>query len=73
MHFIEDLALEPEIGHGLGVLSLFPLVDVLGLTRGGEGRSLGTESWAHSVAPELSLLEKDARLRGYHGFVRLQR
>jgi hypothetical protein len=71
LHFIEGLALEPEIGHGLS-FSLFPLVDVLGLTRAIEGRTLAPESWARSAAPELALLEKDARLRGYHGFVRLE-
>ncbi len=30
------------------------------------------ENWARARSPELSLLEKDARVRGYHGFVRLE-
>ena len=71
LHFIEALALEPEIGHGLS-FSLFPLVDVLGFARAQEGRRLAGENWTRTTAPELSLLEKDARLRNYHGFVRLE-
>ena len=38
LHFIEGLALEPEIGHGLN-FSLFPLVDVLGSAGAGGPRA----------------------------------
>ncbi|HSY54075.1 MAG TPA: hypothetical protein VK785_06485 [Opitutaceae bacterium] len=71
LHFVERLALKPDIGQGLN-LSFFPLIDVLGLTGLVPGRELARENWARTTAPELSLLEKDARLRGYHGFVRLE-
>jgi hypothetical protein len=71
LRFIERLAEHPEIGQGLN-LSFFPLVDVLGAFQGQAGRALAQTSWASSVAPELRLLEQDARLRGYHGFVRLE-
>lgn len=71
LHFVERLALKPDLGQRLN-LSIFPLVDVLGLTGLASGRDLARESWARTAAPELSLLEKDARLRGYHGFVRLE-
>jgi hypothetical protein len=66
--FIEHLVLTPDLGHGLN-LSLFPLIDVIGIHNGIHNRKLGTESWAHSHQLELSLLGKDARTRGYHGFV----
>ncbi|MGA3006718.1 MAG: hypothetical protein ABSE59_02385 [Opitutaceae bacterium] len=71
LHFVEDLALRPDLGQGLN-LSIFPLVDVLGLAGLAPSRDLALENWAHTIAPELSLLEKDARVRGYHGFVRLE-
>lgn len=69
--FIEHLVLTPDLGHGLN-LSLFPLIDVLGLHLGIHNRELGTENWAHSFQPEISLLGKDARTRGYQGFVRIE-
>jgi hypothetical protein len=69
--FIEHLVLTPDLGHGLN-LSLFPLIDVIGLHEGIHNRELGTANWAHSNQPEISLLGKDARTRGYHGFVRIE-
>ena len=71
LHFVERLALKPDIGQGLN-LSFFPLVDVLGLSGLGEDRALARQSWTQTVAPEIDLLEKDARLRSYHGFVRVE-
>ena len=68
---VEGLAFEPDLGHGLN-LSFFPLIDVLGATALSAPRALDRENWVHSRFPELSLLEKDARVRGYHGFVRLE-
>jgi len=70
LHLVERLALEPQLGHGLN-LSFFPLVDVLGLQAGAGDRRLVDESHLFTRVPELSLLEKDARLRGYHAFVRI--
>lgn len=69
--FVERLAQDPEIGAGLN-LSFFPLVDALGVFQSVRGRQLDGEVWSSSTAPELGLLEKDARLRGYHGFVRIE-
>jgi hypothetical protein len=71
LHFVEHLALKPDLGQSLN-LSIFPLVDVLGLTGLAPGRDLAQENWARTTAPEISLLEKDARVRGYHGFVRIE-
>ncbi len=68
LQLVERLALQPEMGQGLN-LSVFPLVDVLGHERGASGRNLDASHWGHGAAPELALLDKDARLRGYHGFV----
>ncbi len=70
LHLVERLALDPALGHGLN-LSFFPLVDVLGLQAGLPPRALAGEHWGFTREPELSLLEKDARLRGYHAFVRV--
>lgn len=71
LHLVERLALNAEQGHGLN-LSFFPLVDVSGFTHGAPPRALGDEHWGRSRQPEIDLLEKDARLRGYHGYVRIE-
>jgi len=71
LHLVEQLALKPDIGQGLN-LSFFPLVDVLGLAGLALDRALASAHWSHTHAPELKLLEQDARLIGYHGFVRLE-
>jgi hypothetical protein len=71
LRLVEGLALNPDLGQGLN-LSFFPLVDVLGLATPDLDRQLSSESWAHSTSPEINLLEKDARVRGYYGFVRLE-
>ncbi|MFA5263137.1 MAG: hypothetical protein WC378_04880 [Opitutaceae bacterium] len=71
LHFVEQLALRPDIGQGLN-LSFFPLIDVLGLSGASEERALVRQSWTQAVAPEIDLLEKDSRLRSYHGFVRVE-
>jgi hypothetical protein len=70
LHFVERLALQPELARGLN-LSFFPLVDVAGLIRGDSGGLAGA-SWDYPPAPELDLLAKDARGRGYYGFVRVE-
>ncbi len=71
LHFVERLAITPDIGLGLN-LSIFPLVNVLGLAGVAEERPLALQSWVKASAPELDLLEKDARLRSYQGFVRIE-
>jgi len=65
------LATDSETGHALN-LSFFPLVDVGGLASGLARRGLDRAHWGSATAPELVLLEKDARQRGYHGFVRVE-
>jgi hypothetical protein len=60
-----------ETGHALN-LSFFPLVDFIGLVAGAPGRHLAAAHWGSGAAPEIALLESDARLRGYHGFVRIE-
>jgi hypothetical protein len=71
LHVVEQLALKPDIGQGLN-LSFFPLVDVLGLAGLTSDRALASAHWARHREPELSLLEQEARLTGYHGFMRLE-
>lgn len=71
LHFVERLALAPELGQGLN-LSFFPLIDVLGLAGVTGDRALATAHWGRRPAPELELIEKDACLHGYHGFVRIE-
>lgn len=68
---VELLAGCAEEGHGLD-LSFFPLVDAAGFALGAPARSLTAEHWARSATPDVALLEKDARSRGYHGFIRLE-
>lgn len=71
LHLVEDLSREPNLGQGLN-LSIFPLVDLLGLAHIRSDRRLVAENWASSETPEIVLLERDARLRAYHGFIRLE-
>ncbi len=70
LHFVERLALTPELGQGLN-LSFFPLADVTGLLRG-DSQELAALSWVNPGVSELALLANDARGRGYHGFVRVE-
>jgi hypothetical protein len=68
---VSRLASDSETGHALN-LSFFPLVDVGGAASGASGRGLASAHWGSSAFPEIGLLEKDARQRGYHGFVRVE-
>lgn len=68
---VEHLGTHVGDGHGLN-LSFFPIVDAAGLFLHHAPRPLAGAHWAHAKSPELSLLEKDARLTGYHGFVRVE-
>jgi hypothetical protein len=58
-------------GHALN-LTIFPLVDVLGQVLGAAERGLAEAPWGAGAEPELGILERDARQRGYHGFVRIE-
>lgn len=71
LRLVEGLTLKPDLGEGMS-LSFFPLVDVVGLTQASPDRNLAAHSWAKPTAPEIELLERDARQRAYHGFVRLE-
>jgi len=68
--FVEGLVHRPALGPGLN-LSVFPVVNALGLLGGAEERDLSAENWAHPAAPEIALLAHDARLRNYQGFIRV--
>ena len=70
LHFVERLALTPDLGQGLN-LSFFPLADITGLLRN-DTQALGSKSWIASGVPELDLLAADVRGRAYHGFVRVE-
>jgi hypothetical protein len=65
------LAADSETGHALN-LSFFPVVDAGALVSGAVGRDLAASSWGAGAPPEIELLERDARQRGYHGFVRIE-
>jgi hypothetical protein len=65
------LATDSETGHALN-LSFFPLVDVGGLVSGAVRSRLAESRWGSATAPEIALLEMDARQRGYQGFVRVE-
>jgi len=68
---IEDLGRNVEDAHALD-LTFFPVVNSAGFFLGAAPRPLGSLHWGRGEAPELDLLEKDARLRAYHGFVRVE-
>lgn len=68
---IERLSQRAEDGHGLD-LTFFPLIDAAGLAPDVPARSLAGEHWGRTTAPEITVLEQDARLRGYHGYIRLE-
>jgi len=70
LYFLELLGDNAEEGHGLN-LTFFPLVDAAGLALH-EERTLAAESWLADAMPELTLLRNDARIRSYHGFVRIE-
>jgi hypothetical protein len=62
---------DSDTGHALNV-TIFPVVDVLGLVSGVLGRDLARAHWGSGAHPEIALLERDARQRGYHGFVTIE-
>jgi hypothetical protein len=67
---IESLARAADIGQSLNV-SFFPVVNVGALLADQEERDLGAENWVRSAAPEIALLNQDARRCGYAGFMRV--
>ena len=73
--FVERLARTPHLGHGLN-LSFFPLVNPSGhafsTPRNLHAVDLAAENWEDSEEREIALLRQDARVRGYHGFIRLE-
>jgi hypothetical protein len=70
-HFVEELIRSPDLGQGLNV-SIFPIVDVVGLELSLPDRKLQGAHWGHSRTPEINLLGKEARTRGYHGFIMIE-
>ncbi len=71
LRFIEELALKPDLGQSLH-LAFYPLVDVLGQQHQAGDRDLSAQVWATPTAPEIGLLAKEAVLRQYHTFVRIE-
>jgi len=71
LHLVEELARAPDIGQSLH-LAFYPLVDVLGHQQPDTTRELAAQRWTGAIAPELDLLAKEARLRTYHAFVRVE-
>ncbi len=68
---VTRLAGSSELGHGLN-LTFFPRVDVLGSLAPGHDRGLGGVPWTELDGGEIGLLARDARQRGYHGYVRIE-
>lgn len=68
---VAGLAEQADAGHGLN-LAFFPVVDAAGFALDAADRGLARAHWGRSGQPELELLEQDARLNGYHGFVRVE-
>ena len=71
LHLLELLLVSPDLGDGMQ-LTLFPMVDVHGLRSGTVRSGLSRENWLGSAVPEIGLLAKDARQRGYQIFVELE-
>lgn len=71
LEVLTRLAGDRVSGHALNV-TFFPVVDAAGLALRLPSRALAQEAWPGSRAPEIRLLERDARERGYHGFVRIE-
>lgn len=68
---VARLAASSETGHALN-LTFFPLVDVVGQATGIGDRRLEAVPWDRDEPVEIGLLGRDARQRGYHGFVRVE-
>jgi hypothetical protein len=68
---IESLSAHSEDGYGLN-LTFFPLIDVAGVAFRAPSRPLTAAHWGRSDAPEIALLERDARAVGYHGYIRIE-
>jgi len=68
---VERLAREVGTAHTLN-LSFFPLVDTAGLLGGPLDRRLDGLHWGRPSTPEIRLLERDARIQSYHGFIRVE-
>ncbi len=71
LKLVERLAADSESGNGLH-LTFFPIVDAAGAFLDAGHRWLGAYNWGHASAPEIELLERDARLNSYHGFIRVE-
>jgi hypothetical protein len=70
LEWIHSLIEKPDIGQGLS-LSIFPVVNVRELLRGGKTSDLSREDWRRSTEPEIALLRENARQRRFHGFLRI--
>ncbi len=71
LSLVARLTAEAETGNGLH-LTFFPIVDAGGAFLDVGQRWLGARNWGYASAPEIDLLERDARLNSYHGFVRIE-
>jgi hypothetical protein len=71
LNLIQTFSQDSGNGYGLN-LTFFPLVDVAGVAFGATGRQLELAHWSRSRAPEIALLESDARTVGYHGYIRVE-
>jgi hypothetical protein len=69
--WIKALLVRPDIGQGVSV-SVFPLVNLTGIRTGLEGAGLQEGDWSGSLVPEIQLIARNARIRAYQGFIRVE-
>jgi hypothetical protein len=71
IEWVKSLLVRPDIGQGVSV-SVFPVVNLLGIRGGAERPRLQYSDWSGSQVPEIRLIAENARIRSYQGFIRIE-
>jgi hypothetical protein len=71
IEWIRALLVHPDIGQGVSV-SVFPVVNLLGIQAGAERPRLHCSDWIGSQIPEIRLIAENAKIRSYQGFIRIE-
>src|SRR5580698_6653935 len=71
IEWIGALLVNPDIGQGVSV-SVFPVVNLLGIQGGAQRPRLQRSDWHGSQIPEIRLIAENARIRAYQGFIRIE-
>jgi hypothetical protein len=69
--WIRALLVHPDIGRGVSV-SIFPLVNLHAIQGGAESAGLQDADWFESRIPEIQLITRNAKIRSYQGFIRVE-